>query len=168
MYVYSAFPGDEDREVARMQHDLYSDTLSTLFHYGLGRGLYAEQLMGLHDTDLGNFCRTANGCDHRVIQDMHDQIAAYFRFTFHRWPLFESDRHDSALIDQWRDFAFCEFKELCQNVAFATAFFEAVRYPNKERGLTGEAAMAKIQQSRYSAMHSHCLPRYDPAQEPGL
>ncbi len=146
----------------KIQHDAYWKLIGVLGRIGAERGMLAEQILDLSGTEVGNFCRQFDGFDHRVLQDMHDYIAGYFRFRNHRWPLFAEDADPSSVWFAWQDFAIREFKRLMDIPEFAVGFFDAIRFENKERGTAGEKAMRSVQIECYREMLEERKPESDP------
>ncbi|MBS1820378.1 MAG: hypothetical protein JST61_00140 [Acidobacteria bacterium] len=138
-----------------MQHDRYWNLVGFLAMEGVSFGLNAERLLGLEESEVGSFCIGFTGCDHRVLQDMHDCIAGYFRFLEYRWPLLADLDEPADVIPVWEEFAMKEFRELMMETAFARGFFNALRFSNTKTGYAGEAAMRIVQRQRYRCMFAH-------------
>jgi hypothetical protein len=141
-----------------MQHNRYGLLVGRMAAEGVRSGLDAERVLGLEGSDIGDFCIGFDGFDHRVLQSMHDHIAAYFRFHYYRWPLLADLADPVEAIGPWEDFAMGELSALLGETAFARGFFEALRFANAPRGMAGEQVMQDIQRSRYARMFALSIP----------
>jgi hypothetical protein len=97
--------------------------------------------------------------DHRTIQDIHDLIAAFYRFkrrTEFLFPLEPNPRED------WYGFLRKEAVALCESADFVTGILDACIYANAEVGYAGEKRALSIQRERYWSMSVYTLPRYHP------
>ena len=173
MLVGSRFPGDTAHWVMNLQLDSYPDTLAAFVEYAIDRSLYAERILGIARSDVGDFSRqfkTRPDYDHRILQSAHDDIAAMFRFRHHRWPLFAQPEqgNPTETLAAWRPFAIEEFRALMHDPRFATGLFDALRFQNKPRGYAGETTMLNVLHQRYYAMYNYVLPHPTPAEEPEL
>jgi len=168
MLLGSRFPGDTSLWVMNLQHDSYVDTLITFADSVVERGLYAEHLLGLLTSDIGDFCRhfrSRKAFDYRILESAHDDIAANFRFRFHRWPLFAQPGDPVETLAAWQAYAIEEFQLHMNGIRFATGCFDALRFPNLPRGFAGESAMQNVLHQRYYAMYNHVLPNWTPEED---
>ena len=77
MYVMPFFEDDVDMEVARKQHDVYSQALGIIVSQC---NLYAEFARRLLDDADHPEWGTVERFDHRTLQHAHDLLAAVWRF----------------------------------------------------------------------------------------
>ena len=93
--------------------------------------------------------------DHRVLQDTHDTIAAWFRFCNpDLWlPLFpRDDVVKDVCRNEWRMFWNSEVKRLIDKDVFAIAVLTAVAYQNQEKGLSAERESIGFLRLEYEEM----------------
>ena len=77
MWVVPCFDGDVDMEVARKQHDVYSQALGIIVSKC---NLYAGFARRLLDDSGHPEWGTVESFDHRTLQHVHDLLAAVWRF----------------------------------------------------------------------------------------
>jgi hypothetical protein len=108
------------------------------------------------DTDLAIRLQSMDGFDHRTLQDIHDLIAAWFRFSQDdggQLRLGESDEmYTDRLAAEWRAFFEGEVNRLSADDEFARAVLVAAAFGNTERGYAAEAQLREILKERYRAM----------------
>src|SRR4051812_9448622 len=80
MWVGAVFPGDSNKLLQNVQFQLYGEMLLRLFSQPRDRYLDACRLIQI-ENDLASRLRSMKGFDHRTLQDIHDLIAAWFRFS---------------------------------------------------------------------------------------
>jgi hypothetical protein len=80
MIVGYAFPDDENKALKEVQFQLYGQILWRLFSKPRERYLDACRLVEV-DTGLAARVRAMDSFDHRTLQDAHDLIAAWYRFS---------------------------------------------------------------------------------------
>jgi hypothetical protein len=80
MWLGTEFPGDTNKLLKWVQHDLYWGMVVRLYTPPRDRYLDACRLIQTN-TDLAIRLRSMECFDHRTLQDIHDLIAAWFRFT---------------------------------------------------------------------------------------
>ena len=155
MYCYSNFPGDEDQRLFDIQHDSYREALWTIVTAAKERFVDAERVLRCSPT-MSVLVHQLKSIDRRTVQDMHDRIAAWYRFRRRSERMF-SLRGD--VRSDWMQFITREADELCRSADFVTAVLDACIYANKEPGTAGENRARIIQQRRYSEMLQYTLPR---------
>lgn len=77
MIVGALFEGDDDMEVALIQHDVYHQALNAIIGGCNRLTLFAKTL--LDDKSHANW-GGSESCDHRTLQGAHDILAAAWRF----------------------------------------------------------------------------------------
>jgi len=159
MPLHRDFPGDQNRRVKSIQNGAYGKCLHAMILAGFERGLYAEAVLGLTRSEVGDFCRNSQHYDHRVLEDMHAEIATEFRFQRHRWPLLADEREEWEIEEEWLDYCLREFQSLMLQQDFASGFFDALRFQNAERGMAGEERMRAAQHRRYLQREQYQLPQ---------
>lgn len=152
------FPGDDDQRLFHMQHDAYSPALWTIVNAAKERFLEAEKVLRCSPT-MGVAVRQLNSIDHRTVQNMHDLIAAWYRFKRKTERLFPLG---GDLPEDWIQFITAEAHELCRDANFVTGVLDACIYANAEPGYAGERRARTIQHGRYSEMLHYALPSSQP------
>lgn len=107
MIVGSRFYGDDNTVVMNIQHDEYSSIIGELVSRATERYRYTEALLNVH-TELGKKLPgpVTGRFDHRVVQETHDLIAAFFRFKeYPHGSLFKEEVDKAACIRRWHQFA---------------------------------------------------------------
>jgi len=155
MWVGTEFPADTNQTLKDVQFRLYSEMLLRLYSRPRDRYLDACRLIQI-DTELATRLRTMDGFDHRTLQDIHDLIAAWFRFSQDdggQLRLGESDEtYTDRLGAEWRAFFEAEVTGLSADDEFARAVLVAAAFGNTDRGYAAEAQLREILKERYRAM----------------
>ena len=107
MWVGTEFPRDTNKALKDVQSRLYGEMLLRLYSRPRDRYLTSCRLVQI-DTDLANRLRSMDGFAHRTLQDIHDLIAAWFRFSRDdggQLRLCETDEaYQDRLAAEWRTF----------------------------------------------------------------
>jgi len=94
--------------------------------------------------------------DHRTLQDIHDLIAAWFRFSQDdggQLRLGETDEgYQDRLADEWRTFFEEEVGRLTSDDEFVRAVLVAAAFGNTDRGYAAEAQLREFLKERYRTM----------------
>ena len=152
MIVGPRFPGDDNEPVMLAQHDEYFPVISEWGRRALKRLEYAEELTGGED-GLADRLRGRRGFDHRVLQEAHDLIAAWDRFSQCRWlPLFDPAPDRAALRAAWREFASAEIGRLIEDARVTKALLEAIGHENEPAGYAAEKWLGELLRARYAEM----------------
>ena len=155
MWVYSRFPGDTNRTLMRIQHDLYGGMVSAIFRAARNRYLEACGLVEV-ETELSGPAREMTGFDHRTLQDTHDTIAAWFRFARDdggQMRLGELDQdYETRLATEWNEFLLAEVAALARIDEFARAVLMATVFANRERGYAAEKELREILRGQYHGL----------------
>jgi hypothetical protein len=158
MICVPTFPGDDDQRLFNIQTYSYWDSIWTVFKVARERYLYGESVlrsfgsMSIQSLQFESF-------DHRTIQDVHDLIAAFYRFKRRTESLFPLEPN---LCEDWYAFLREEAVALCESADFVTGVLNACIYANTEVRYAGEKRANHVQRERYWAMLEYTLPRYQP------
>ena len=155
MWCYANFPGDEDKRLFDMQMEAYGEALWIIVNAARERYFDAEAVLRSHSS-MSIQVRQLVSIDHRTVQDVHDLIAAWYRFKRRTERLFPLE---PDLSEDWHEFARTEAAELCRSADFATGVLDACVYANTERGHAGEERAKQVEKSRYWEMFQYTLPR---------
>jgi hypothetical protein len=96
-----------------------------------------------------------NSIDHRTVQDIHDLIAAWYRFKRRTERLFPLEPN---LREDWLVFLRKEVLALSISVDFVTGVLDACIQANNEIGYAGEKRVRRLQRERYWRMFEYTLP----------
>jgi len=155
MWVGAEFPGDTNQPLKDVQFRLYGEMLVRLYSRPRDRYLDASRLVQA-DTELATRLRSMDGFDHRTLQDIHDMIAAWFRFAQDdggQLRLGETDEaYQQRLAADWRTFFEGEVGNLIADDEFTRVVLVAVAFGNTERGYAAESQLREILKERYRAM----------------
>jgi hypothetical protein len=103
--------------------------------------------------------RQLNSIDHRTVQDIHDLIAAWYRFKRRTERLFPLEPN---LREDWLRFLRAEAISLSESAEFVTGILDACIQANNEIGYAGENRAMSVQNMRYREMFQYTLPRFQP------
>lgn len=147
MIVCKAFPGDDNEVLKWVQHDLYPSLVVFLFYYPAQRYIESARFLQL-DSESVERINSMKGFDHRVLQDAHDIIAAYFRFTFDQaskvsLPVVELEYKES-LKENWLKFFHRTSQELAKNDMVARTILQVVLNENSQIGYAAEETLGKL------------------------
>ena len=150
MIIYSVFYGDENKTVMNIQHDEYGSIISEFVSDAIKKYRYSEAILAVN-TEIGK--NLPSTFDHRVIQDTHDLIAAFFRFKeYPHGSLFKEEIDKADCIRRWHQFASREIGELLEMPHFARAMILAVVDKTSEMPDENEKAMLEVLKNRYCEM----------------
>lgn len=155
MWCFSNFPGDDDERIFTVQHQCYFDMIGTIVNASVKQYLHAELILR-HYGAMSIQVRQVESFDHRTVQDVHDLIAAWYRFKRRTERLFPLE---SDLSEDWRRFFWRETEELCFSSDFVTGVLDSTIHANTERGYAGEKRAKQVQRVRYQEMLRYTLPR---------
>ena len=153
MIIGTCYRGDENLDLQRVQHDCYGRMIGLLVAAGRDRYLEAQRTVGLWDEIRDRLSRL-NHFDHRVVQTVHDMIAANYRFSqddFGQLPLGEMSYEEVALA-QWQNYFEEEIEYLVAEPEFIQPFVKAVAYENSDHGCEAEKQMQRFLARRYTQM----------------
>lgn len=156
------FPGDDDKRLFDMQHSCYSKALWTIVNAARETYVDAESVLRC-SAPISAKVHELSSIDHRTVQDMHDLIAAWYRFNKRTERLFT---FDYDLCEDWLRFARAEAVALSRSADFVTGVLDACIEANTEVGYAGENRARMVQKARYRKMFDYALPRSQPEVEP--
>ncbi len=157
MFCFSNFPGDDDERIFDAQHQCYGEVLWIIVKAAIKQYSHAEAILqccGSMSLQLRQV--ESESFDHRTVQDVHDLIAAWYRFKRRTERLFPLE---ADLREDWHEFARTEAAELCRSADFVTGFLDACVYANTEQGYAGEERAKQVEKWRYREMFQYTLPR---------
>jgi hypothetical protein len=155
MWCYPNFPGDDDERLFHMQHLCYSEALWIIVNTVRERYFDAEAVLRCY-ASMSIQVRQLYSIDHRTVQDMHDIIAAWYRFKRRTERLFLLE---PSLKQDWCEFATTESRELSASADFVTGVLDACVYAHTKRGYAGEERAKWVQRERYREMLRYTLAR---------
>jgi len=151
MIFSSKFPLDSDRWI-QLQYDSYDEAVGKIVNFAQTEYLRAELVLGLK-TDLGKQLPVYR-FDHRTVQNVHDLMAAQFRYLYINTPTLFEGAHDqdADILAKWFNFI---SKELCDIAVDHPSLYRllctAVVYKNPdERGIEAELELHEMMGQRYS------------------
>lgn len=163
MIVGSSFKGDNNDTLKRVQHSLYWALLPLLLKYAKQNYMEAANILGVR-TKLTDKITDISSFDHRVLQEAHDIIAAYYRYKYPDkegqlvFPCVCSDSDGKVSLEkalselyekEWCEFWYKETKELTRDGAIIRAILMSVVYQNTEKGYDAEELLNSLLKERY-------------------
>ena len=135
MIVVSKFEGDSDEFLMNIQYEQYHNLIWTLFDIAKTQYLHAEYILNV-ETDLGNKLRETVRFDHRVLQSIHDIIAAHFRYLnpeSKQLLLFGNNKNsledlDAKLRQEWTEYFRVKANKIAHNPNYCRQILVAVIY----------------------------------------
>ena len=162
MIIAPKFYGDDNTTVMNIQHDEYGRIISEFVRRAIEKYRYAEAILNVQtlypwssSPEPGKKLPSpiTGTFDHRVVQEPHDLIAAFFRFKeYLRGPLFKEEVDKADCIRRWYQFASQEIGELLEMPYFARAMVLAIAEQNNEIGYANEETMLELLKTRYCEM----------------
>lgn len=154
MIVAPLFPGDVNRELMAVQHDVYWEIVGKL--YVSARDLYLRSVRvdGVQTELAQQVAAREGGIDHRVLQHAHDLIAGHFRQI--RPELLQPELasvasgHRARLERQWREYYGGEVERLAREPLVCQAVVTAIAYTNSDQGYRAEEDLCAFLRVRYS------------------
>ena len=144
MWVGREFAGDDNRSLKDVQFRLYGEMLTQLFSRARVRYLDACRLVQVQN-ELAVQARAMDFFDHRTLQDAHDLIAAWYRFSRDdggQLRLGESpEQYEERLASEWREF----FDQEVAGLIGLDKFTRDI--------LTAEAGVREDLKERYASMY---------------
>jgi hypothetical protein len=94
-----------------------------------------------------------NTFDHRILQDAHGHMAAYYRWisrTTHE-PIYSKNKqlYRNYLIDAWKTYVTYELQDLGKDLGFLESVVRACAYGNTKAGGEAEQKLKEILDNRY-------------------
>lgn len=156
MIIGSRFPNDDNIELMDVQMEEYGKTYYYLYFFPREKYLQAARLLRVKN-DLIEILENKQHFDHRVLQEPHDIIAAYFRFNNFRggeMPLpLDQKSYRETIRESWLDYFYKEVKDI-------TDFFDhisweiinAVAYQNTNKGYEAEDILINQLYDKYGCV----------------
>lgn len=152
MIVSEYFKGDNNETLKWIQHDVYFNLVGYLFEYPKSKYLNAAELIDI-EIPLVEKVRSVTSFDHRIFQNHHDIIAAWYRYE-------EDDRGQASLFPEggsqknhfllgWTRFYRSTVQDLTEYNDFVRSVLTAVCYQNTSLGYLAEEKLLEI-------INSHC------------
>jgi len=162
MYVFDEFEGDDNKVLKDIQHDLYSNSVSIIYSKLKDSYLKSCDIVSVKN-DAYHFLYSNKFFDHRILQDVHDLIAAYYR-------LCKSNINLSLLTDDkitieffkndWNNFLIYEVDKMSRCPDVVQAFVIVVTNPNNDTGMLGESMLAYHLIDRYGTWFANVCKRF--------
>lgn len=155
MIVERVFENDENEYLKWVQHNIYDDLLWHLYQNAASHYLLDVQYIWVFP-DFVPIIRQLKTFDHRVLQDGHDLIGAYYRFILcpHQNSVGFPDGFNAKEYYQaaWKDYYLQEVRLLGDLETIAEAIVTAVAFENTDRGLESERRLRDLLLQRYKSM----------------
>ena len=162
MIVGDSFDGDSNEILKWVQHDIYWTLLPLLFSHPKDLYLKALRYAGV-ETDLSGRINDIAKFDHRVLQNAHDKIAAYYRYEFPdksgqlvipaTIPDCESLNLEDTLKEsykrEWVQFWYSEIRKLSSEPVITRAILTAIAYQNTDEGYEAEDLLLELLHDKY-------------------
>lgn len=147
------FTGDGNTVLQQIQQECYAEMLVRLYTRARDRYLDACRLVGA-DTELAVRLREMSGFEHRTLQDIHDSLAAWFRFTQDDGGQMQLGEdaisYRSRLENQWRWWFDEEAGRLVADDEFTRAILKAAAHSGAEAGQAAESWLRQLLAERYA------------------
>ncbi|HNZ02103.1 MAG TPA: hypothetical protein PKJ34_12880 [Anaerolineaceae bacterium] len=155
MIMGESFLGDENKILIRVQDDAYRELIWFLYHSSAIHYLFNIRYTWVFP-DFVPILRKIKTFDHRVLQNAHDLIAAYYRFSFcpHQNPAGIPEDFDirTYYLAAWKAYYLQETAILGTIEEFAEAIATAVAFQNTERGYASEDKLDELLKQRYHSL----------------
>jgi len=156
MWVCDCFIGDSNEDLKWAQHDFYFNRGAVTYMFTAAKsGLLTARDKSKLEFSLFHRSEQVQQIDHRVLQDTHDRIAAFYRLTKtkekHVSTPLEADAktYREYLTESWKQYYFAEIDSLSKIVEFSTSVVSAVLYANQPEGYQAEDRIVAILDKRY-------------------
>ncbi|MGI6614986.1 MAG: hypothetical protein ACOX30_03020 [Dethiobacteria bacterium] len=165
MIVSDRFKGDTNEALKWIQDDTYWSLLPYLYTFPKGIYRQAISFTGV-ETELYKINREIESFDHRVLQDAHDKIAAYYRYQHPDklgqlvLPFVAPDCSDLSLEEilekiytrEWCNFWYAEVRRISEEPLVVRAILTAVAYQNTDDGYEAEDLLMELLHDRYGKL----------------
>ncbi len=162
MIVSDRFEGDNNEALKCVQHDMYWPLLPFLYTYPKGIYRQAISYTGV-GTELYKTIGEIENFDHRVLQEAHDKIAAYYRYQHPDklgqlvLPLAAPDCGNLSLEEilkeiytrEWSSYWYEEIRSISEEPLIVSAILTAVAYQNTDDGYEAEDLLLELLHDRY-------------------
>jgi hypothetical protein len=151
MLVYSAFDGDEDNGTMWEQHDCYRENLSAIVRICRDHVCFAISLLQL---PWPAYWQTDLSYDHRALQNVHDLLAAAWRFrtaeTQPELPFDGKQISAECRMAQWSNWLREEVESWREQPRFIALLMTILANQNDEIGYRAEADLEQLLRVRFS------------------
>lgn len=150
MIVSEDFEGDNNFKLKDVQHGLYGHVQSRVLQACSETLRLAAELFDL-DLEYVERLRNLKGFDHRVLQDMHDLLAASYRFKEVQGslPLLDRWKSQSEYETEWLDWIEKELATLLKIPDFVRSVANAAIFQNSTVGYLAEDQVRRLLMDRY-------------------
>lgn len=184
MFVGPTFPGDDNRELMLLQHDLWfksNGAWMELNGLAMGGCLYifwiARSAYLFNTTENPLFfperetLASTQSFDHRVLQYAHHKMASFYRWISvgQKQPAFaaNAENRKAYLLANWKTYLTHEVANLTfGNIPFAEYIVKAVAFANTERGYKAEDSISAILDKRYGEHFTDICAAYSKERDP--
>lgn len=160
MIVAPKFPGDDDAFVQEIQHRVYRECIGLLASEVCRAFIFASQVAeGSENLSAKLKVVQTKGCDHRIVQTVHDQIAGRFRQSRHNklqpilsldGPVCESERIES----DWREFWAYAVRCICEDASTLRVAAECIATSGGMNDSVKEELLLRLVTQRFSITKS--------------
>jgi hypothetical protein len=157
MWVGREFDGDDNKTLKDIQFKMYNPVKMAR----KCRDVYMRSCEILSLTDvLYQKISGLTEIDHRTLQTAHDQIAAFFRFSFRElyMPLIEcNSEYRNMLTEKWQTFYENETSEIADVPKINQTVIQILAHQNQEIGTYAETVLSYHLNNRYGDnFREHC------------
>lgn len=144
MIVCDYFPEDGNELLKNVQHDEYSNSVLKIFQ--AARGVFVEATQRL---DVGQAIAervlAVKSFDHRVLQNAHDIIAAFFRCHLDAGcPDLPEVEQSAAYLDYWREWLDEILEDLMCHEEIVRGVLHSVIFTGEKIGATAEYQLCEL------------------------
>lgn len=151
MIYTNVFNGDSNESLKRAQISVYGNAISKMFEVCWRQYVFAANLLQLTDA-VGQRLKEITSFDHRILQDAHDIVAAYYRFE-HGDNMQICLSEEPCSIEQyerlWIDWLNLELQALSMSPGFVRGVARAVVFQNTDLGYRAEEGVGRHLVARY-------------------
>lgn len=148
MILASCYSGDDNHVLKDAQFSEYPKNVHNIFLVAKSIYLYSCDVLDMK-TEVSTILEAKSTFDHRVLQDAHDTMAAYYRFSYDDGV--QLDLIDPVLTKEeqylinWNSWFDNELKQIMgTNSQLVRSVNEAIAFENTERGYNAEDKIIEI------------------------
>jgi hypothetical protein len=161
MIVAPKFPGDTDVYVMEMQRRIYGESIGLLAREVISHYIFASVVVS-GGQELGERLKLVRqrGVDHRILQPVHDKIAAHFRQAYAgelqpALPL-DGQTHEAARIENdWMNFWASAVKSICEDAGILRTAAQCIATTGGLNNAKLEDDLLILVSARFSFHHSN-------------
>lgn len=154
MILASCYSGDDNNVLKDAQFSEYPKNVHNIFLVAKSIYLYSCDVLDMK-TEVSTILEAKSTFDHRVLQDAHDTMAAYYRFSYDDGgqldlidPVLTKEEQYQLNWNLWFD---NELKRIMGiNSQLVCCVIEAIAFENSERGYNAEDKIIEILSSIFS------------------